>query len=221
MGAAIGQILGAAVGVAISPVPIIALILMLFSAHAARNSVSFAIGWLAGLTGAGLIVLALNLQSSDGGESTSSGTVKIVIGAVFILLGVRQWRTRPRDGAEPETPAWMAAIDDFSAVKSVGLGILLSAINPKNLALTIAAAVTISGSGLTGGEEVGVMLIFVLIGSLTILVPVVAYLILGDRAEGGLASMREWLDANNHTVMTVLFIIIGAKVLGDGISVVS
>jgi hypothetical protein len=50
---------------------------------------------------------------------------------------------------------------------------------------------------------------------------VVAYLILGDRAEGGLTSMREWLDANNHTVMTVLFIIIGAKVLGDGISVVS
>jgi threonine/homoserine/homoserine lactone efflux protein len=115
----------------------------------------------------------------------------------------------------------MAAIDDFSAVKSVGLGLLLSAINPKNLGLTIAAAMTISGSGLTGGEEVGVMLIFVLIGSLTILLPVVAYLILGDRAEGGLTSMRDWLDANNHTVMTVLFIIIGAKVLGDGISVVS
>ena len=45
MGAAIGDILGAAVGVAISPVPIIAVILMLFTAKATANSISFLIGW--------------------------------------------------------------------------------------------------------------------------------------------------------------------------------
>jgi threonine/homoserine/homoserine lactone efflux protein len=220
MGAAIGQILAAAVGVAISPVPIIALILMLFSNHAARNSLSFLVGWLVGLTAAGMIVLSLNLQSS-GGESDSSGVAKIVIGVVFLVLGLRQWRTRPHHGEEPETPAWMAAIDEFSAVKSCGLGILLSAINPKNLGLTIAAAMSISGAGLSGGEEVGVMLIFVLIASLTIIVPVVAFFLAGDRAEGTLDSMKVWLIANNHTVMTVLFVILGAKLLGDGISISS
>jgi len=220
MGAAIGQILAAAVGVAISPVPIIALILMLFSNHAARNSLSFLVGWLVGLTAAGLIVLSLNLQDS-GGESDSSGVAKIVIGAIFLVLGVRQWRKRPHHGEEPETPPWMAAVDEFSAVKSCGLGILLSAINPKNLGLTIAAAMSISGAGLSGGEEVTVMLIFVLIASLTIIVPVVAYFLAGDRAEGALDSMKTWLVANNHTVMTVLFVILGAKLLGDGISITS
>jgi Na+/phosphate symporter len=221
MGAAIGQILAAAVGVAISPVPIIAVILMLFSNHAARNSLSFLVGWLVGLTAVGLIVLSLNLQDSGGGESDSSGTTKIVIGAIFLLLGVRQWRTRPRHGEEAATPAWMAAIDDFSAVKSCGLGILLSAVNPKNLGLTIAAALSISGAGLSGSEEVAVMLIFVLIGSLTIIVPLVGYLVAGDRAQGALDSMKAWLIANNHTVMTILFLILGAKLLGDGISITS
>ena len=59
MGAAIGQILGSAVGVAISPMPIIAVILMLFSKKATVNSLSFLFGWLLGLGGVGMIVLAL------------------------------------------------------------------------------------------------------------------------------------------------------------------
>jgi len=44
MGAAVGGILGGAVGVAISPVPIIAVILMLFSRSAVRNSLAFVAG---------------------------------------------------------------------------------------------------------------------------------------------------------------------------------
>ena len=60
MGAAIGAILAAAVGVAISPVPIIAVILMLFSGAATRNSLSFLVGWIIGLLGAGLIVLGMD-----------------------------------------------------------------------------------------------------------------------------------------------------------------
>ena len=58
---AIGQILGDAVGVAISPVPIIALILMLFSAAAGRNSLAFLAGWLIGLSAVGIVALALGI----------------------------------------------------------------------------------------------------------------------------------------------------------------
>ncbi len=46
MGQAIGAILGQAVGVAISPVPIIAVILMLFSKGSKANSISFLVGWI-------------------------------------------------------------------------------------------------------------------------------------------------------------------------------
>ena len=71
MGAAIGDILGNAVGVAISPVPIIAVILMLFTPRAKANSLGFLLGWIVGLGVAGTVVLALGLEGSDGGEASS------------------------------------------------------------------------------------------------------------------------------------------------------
>jgi threonine/homoserine/homoserine lactone efflux protein len=220
MGAAIGQILGFAVGVAISPVPIIALILMLFSNKATANSLSFTAGWLLGLLGAGLVVLALGLEASSGEPSDTSGYVKIAIGVLFFFLGWKQWKERPTGDEEPQMPGWMASIEDFSAVKALGVGLLLSAANPKNLGLTIAAAATIGASGLDASEEFIVLVVFVLLASMTILVPVGIYLIMGSKATPVLTSMKEWLIANNNTVMMVLFVVLGAKLLGDGISIV-
>ncbi len=221
MGAAIGAILASAVGVAISPVPVIAVILMLFSGAATRNSLSFLFGWLLGLTAAGLIVLGIGFAESDDGPTTAAGVVKVLIGALFLALGVRQWRSRPSPGEAADVPAWMATIDDFSAGKSFGIGVLLSAVNPKNLGLTIAAATTITASGLSTGEELTVLAVFVVIASSTVAIPVVVNLVAGERAAPTLDSMKEWLIANNATVMGVLFVVLGAKVLGDGIAILA
>ncbi len=221
MGAAIGEILAFALGVAISPVPIIAVILMLFTGKARSNSVSFVAGWLLGLLLAGGVVLAIGLEASEGGESDVSGVIKILIGVLFLFLGLKQWSGRPKNDEEPQMPAWMASIDDFTAVKSFGLAFVLAAVNPKNLGLTIAAAAAISAGGLEAGEEVAVLVIFVLLASLTVAVPVIWYLIAGSRAEHELNVMKDWLVANNNTVMAVLFIVLGAKVLGDGISIIA
>ena len=220
MGAAIGQILGFAVGVAISPVPIIALILMLFSKRAASNSLAFLGGWIAGLAIVTIVVLALELEGSDG-DSDSGGWLKILIGVVFVALGVMQWRNRPAEGEEPDMPAWMASIDEFTAAKAIGMGVLLSAVNPKNLGLTLAAATTIGRAGLDPGEEAVVGAVYVLLASSTLIVPVVGYLAAKEAMTPVLDSMKAWLTHNNATVMSVLFVVLGAKVLGDGITLVT
>ena len=222
MGSAIGETLPVAVAVAVSPVPIIAVILMLFTPKARTNSVAFLFGWLLGLIVVGSIVLiAGDFASDDSGESTVSGVVKLGLGLLFLLLAVRNWRSRPRAGEDPQLPGWMAAIDDFGAGKSAGMAALLSGLNPKNLALTVAAAATIAGAGLTTGEEVGAFAVFVAIASVTVAAPVLVYLIMGERVEDGLNSLKGWLIANNNTVMAVLFVVFGAKLLGDGISILS
>ena len=221
MGEAIGAILGQAVGVAISPVPVIAVILMLFSKAAKVNSISFLVGWIVGLLGARLIVLALGISSSDGAPSTASGWIKIAIGALFLALGVKQWKGRPKKGETAAVPGWMSSIDGFSAAKAFGAGVLLSGVNPKNLGLTIAAAATIGGGGLSSGDEIVVMVVFVLIASLTVAAPVILNLIMGSKAEHTLTEMKEWLTDNNATVMSVLFVVLGAKVLGAGVSIVA
>jgi hypothetical protein len=221
MGAAIGAILASAVGVAISPVPIIAVILMLFSGAATRNSVAFLVGWIVGLLGAGMVVLGVGFAENEDGPTTVGGVIKILIGVLFVVLGVKQWRSRPGPGEEAQMPAWMASIDDFTMGKSFGIGLLLAGVNPKNLGLTIAAASTISAAGLSSGEELTVLVIFVVLASLTVAVPVIANLIAGEKAAPTLNTMKTWLIHNNATVMAVLLVVLGAKVLGDGIAIVA
>jgi hypothetical protein len=216
-----GEVLGLAVGVAISPVPIIAVILMLFSKSATVNSLSFLAGWVIGLLGVGIVVLASGLSSSDGAPSTASGWVKVLVGVLLLALGVKQWRSRPASGETASVPAWMATIDGFTPVKSFGVGVLLSAVNPKNLGLTLAAAATIGASGLSTGDEYVVLVLFVLVASATVATPVILNLVLGSRAEHALSEMKQWLTANNATVMGVLFFVLGANVLGTGISILA
>lgn len=217
MGQAIGQILGLAAGVAISPVPVIALILMLFSKRAASNSLSFLAGWLVGLTVVIVIVFAIGLDDS-GDDSGGGGWVKLVIGALFLALAAKQWRSRPADGDTPQMPAWMSSIDEFTAVKAFGMAVLLSGVNPKNLGLTIAAATTIGSFGLDGGEQAVVGAVYVFLASITLIVPVVGYLAARDKMSPVLDSMKTWLTTNNATVMAILLAVLGAKVLGDGIT---
>lgn len=221
MSATFGEVLGLAVGVAISPVPIIAVILMLFSKSATVNSLSFLAGWVIGLLGVGVVVLASGLSSSDGAPSTASGWIKVLIGVLLLALGVKQWRSRPAPGDTAPVPAWMATIDGFTPVKSFGVGVLLSAVNPKNLGLTLAAAATIGASGLSTGDEYVVLVLFVLVASATVATPVILNLVLGSRAEHTLSEMKQWLTANNATVMGVLFFVLGANVLGTGISILA
>lgn len=223
MGDAIGQILPLAIGVALSPVPIIAVILILFTPGARLNSLSFLIGWVLGLAAAGGIFLALGdiAASEGGGESTTSAVVKIVMGVLLLLLALRNWRSRPGKDEEAELPKWMNALDKFNAVKSAGIAFLLSGINPKNLVLTAGAALTINSIVAGAGEQILTLALFILISSLTVGGPVLIYLIMGERIEGALTSLKQWLAANNAAVMAVLLIVFGFKLIGDGISILS
>ena len=118
-------------------------------------------------------------------------------------------------------PGWMATINDFTVAKSFGLAFLLAGVNPKNLGLTVAAVVRITGSGLSTGEEIATLAVFVGIASLTVAAPVLINMALGSKAESSLNVMKEWLVANNNVVMAVLFVVLGTKVLGDGIAIVA
>jgi threonine/homoserine/homoserine lactone efflux protein len=155
MGNAIGEILPLAVGVATSPVPIIAIVLMLGTPRARSNGPAFALGWVAGLTVVGAVVLVLasgSAQQDDGDPETWVSVVKLALGALFLLLAAHTWRGRPRAGQDAPMPKWMQAIDTFTTGKSLGFGVVLSGVNPKNLALTVAAAASIAQTGISAGR---------------------------------------------------------------------
>ena len=218
MNLVIGEILPLAVGIAISPIPIIAAILMLLSPRAKGTSVGFMIGWLAGIVVAIVLFSLLSSVSppETGGRSPAAGVIKIILGVLLLVLAIKQWRTRPAKGNQASLPKWMSAIDSMSAVKALWLGFLLAAANPKNLLLAIAAGVIVGGAGLTVGQMVVVITIFVLLAASTVLVPVFSYLIASARLVGPLDKLRQWLIDNNAVIMAVLLLILGVALIGKG-----
>ena len=221
MGEAIGQALSLAVGVALSPVPIIAVILMLVTPRARANGPAFVVGWLLGLAVVGAIVLLLAdpAGASDEGEpATWVSLLELALGLAALLIAIKQWRGRPHEGEQAETPKWMAAIDRFTAPKALGAGVVLSGANPKNLLLAVAAAAAIAKTGIPGGEQAIAYAVFALIGTVGVAVPVVIYFALGDRAGPLLDELKGWLGRNNAVIMAVLMLVIGAKLIGDAVA---
>jgi threonine/homoserine/homoserine lactone efflux protein len=223
MGEAIGDLLPAALGVALSPVPIIAVILMLGTPRARTNGPAFALGWIIGLVVVVTLVLVLTGDAGDPDSDVSSavGWSKVVLGALFLLMAARQWRSRPRPGVEPAMPKWMAATETFSPAASLGLGALLSGVNPKNLALAFAAAASIAQAQLPTGEEVATVAVFVIVASLTVAGPVLFYLVAPQRATGPLREIKDTMAAHNAVIMAVVLLVLGAKLVGDGIRVLT
>ncbi|OJX74035.1 GAP family protein [Leifsonia sp. 71-9] len=221
MGGAIGDTLPLALGIAISPIPIIAAILMLLSPKARGTSVGFLLGWLLGIIVAVVVFTLLSglIPAADPDASQPiGGTIKIVLGVLLLLLALRQWRSRPKPGETAALPKWMAAIDQMTAGRSLGLAFILAAVNPKNLLLAAGAGVAIGTAGLSVGADIVVIVIFVIVAASSVAIPVIGYLLAADRIRGPLDSLRGWLVGNNATVMSVLLLVIGVVLIGKGIA---
>lgn len=217
---AIGATLPAAVAIAVSPVPIIAVILMLMSPLAIRLGSAFLCGWSAGI----LLVTSVFAVAADsvpsGGTDDSQpvlGGVQLVLGTALLLLGWRQWRSRPAPGESATLPAWMTKIDGMTVPAATGLGFVLAALNPKNLLVAAAAGASIGSEGLQPGELAVVLVVFSALAAASVLTPVTLAALAPRTAAGVLAAIRLWLTENNPVIMMVLFLVLGANVLGNGI----
>ncbi|MFF2464274.1 GAP family protein [Streptomyces mirabilis] len=150
---------------------------------------------------------------------------------LLVLFGARQWHRRPKDPSQGRLPKWMAAMDRLTPVKVFGFGLglglglalalALAALNAKTAPLTIAAAASIGSAGLSVGQEITSPAIFVLIATLGLLAPLGVYMVGGERAKTTLGNWKDWAAQHNVAVMAVLFFVIGLKLLGDGIGILT
>jgi threonine/homoserine/homoserine lactone efflux protein len=220
MAEAIGSVLPLAVGVALSPMPIVAVVLMLVTRQARVNGPVFVLGWVAGLAAVGAVVLVF-AGPADAGTSDEPATwvsvVELVLGALLLLVAVRQWRARPQGDHEPPMPGWMRSIDGFTPLKAGAAGVVLSALNPKNLLLAAAAAASIAQTDISASEQAVAYGVFAVIGTVGVAAPVVMYFALGDRAPELLEDLKTWMARNNAVIVAVLCLVIGAKLIGDAI----
>jgi threonine/homoserine/homoserine lactone efflux protein len=220
MGTELGELFVGATAVAISPVPIVAAILILFSAHARRNGIFYLLGWLLGL----LIVLGIVLLlpgNRDFSRSaallvTGGALLRITVGLFFLAAAFVIWLRRPKTGQPHPMPAWTEKLTEISGIQALLLAVGLAVINPKNLAVAVSLLLSLLETGAGPRESRLVLLVFVALGSVTVAVPVIYRLAAGKRADQHLQTWKEWLIYHNASVMCVLFILMGMLIFGKG-----
>jgi threonine/homoserine/homoserine lactone efflux protein len=219
LGHAIGQLLPAAAAVALSPIPIVGIVLVLDGPGARKAGPAFAVGWVGALAVVSTVVVLVAGNAKDPTSDTATGVnwLLAAIGALFLVMAARQWQRRPKDGEAPETPGWMATVESASPVRAFVLGAALAGANPKNLALTLAASASIAEAGLDGADTAIAIAVFVILGSLTVVGAVVFHLVAPKASAPPLASVRRFMSDNNATIMMVILLILGLKILGDAL----
>jgi threonine/homoserine/homoserine lactone efflux protein len=196
-------------------------VLMLATPRGRTNGPAFLLGWVIGLAAVGTIVLLVSSgasASSDGAPATWVSILKIVLGLLLVALAVKQYRGRPRGDTEPQLPGWMKSIDTFTPVKTTGMGLLLSAVNPKNLLLTVGAAAAVAQTGASTVDQAVALAVFVLVATLGVGAPIAIYFLMAGRATKILDELHDWMARENATIMAVICLVIGAKLIGDAIT---
>lgn len=211
----ISQLLTPALGIAISPLPIVGLILILLGESAKRNSLFFSVGWLLG----NLItfILALFFMGVTTGSSDTGMIQKIVfavLGGLLIYIAVKTFMKRTKVGEEPKTPKWFAKMTSLKPAGAVGFGIVLSSANPKNLLLSLSAGAAAGAVTQSISEDGLAILLFGLIATSTIVIPTILFSFMGDKISHKLDEMKNWLIYNNDTITAVMLLFIGIKILG-------
>jgi hypothetical protein len=220
MSDAFGQMLPFALVIALSPIPIVAVIAMLFSQRATGNGIAFLAGWVVGVAGGLALFTALAGEALGAGDEPSTGVtvLRFVLGVALLALAVKKWRGRPRPGDEVAMPAWMSRIDAIAPARALGLAVLLGSVNPKNLAMNLAAAAVVVSVGVEGADRAVVIALYTAVASVPVALAVGYRLFAGERGAVVLDRLRGWLAANEATVMVVLLLVFGVKLIGDAIT---
>ena len=221
MGPAIGGSLVMAIGIAITPLAITVTLIVLTTPQARVNGPAFIVGWflaLAVVGGLALIVMGSTSASHSGMPADWVSWLKIALGIVLLLLAIYEVGRRPGTDRLTARPSWTQRLDEVGPPGALALGALLAGARPKNILLVIAGAAVIAGTGISFKQQSIAYVVFAAIATIGVAIPVVTYFVMGDKAPGTLRALQEWIGRNSAPIVSVLCLVIGANLIGAGIS---
>ncbi len=234
------EIVGLGLVAAANPLPVIGQLALVTRADGRPAALGLTAGWAGALVvvtgllaaGAAAVVGALFGAPADGqryaayepgvGADASGGGggaswIPVLIGLALLVLGVLSWLKKPRDPDAP--PSRLArAFDTLTPAKAVLLGAGLALVKPKTIAAVIGASAIIGADELPFGPSALLVVLFAVVGSLTIGLPLVLAVVGGARSAGLLASMQSALSRHSARITGGLLFVIGAIILVMGVT---
>jgi threonine/homoserine/homoserine lactone efflux protein len=199
-------------GITLEPFPLTAFVLVLSADQGTRKGLAFILGWLACLI---LVIAAVMLATGDKPPkpqtppSTAILAVKLALGVILILIGLRQWR---RMGRPPKQSAWMAGLSDLSLWSVAGLAVFL-----QPWALVAAGAATVAQAKLANAGSYLALTGFCLLAMSSFLYLELYALFAGTRADEKLKRLRNWLNTHSGHVVIVVCLLLGFWLAGKSI----
>lgn len=212
----VGDALVYAAGVAVSPIAIASILLLLTSRGASANGTSFAVGWAAGVALlAGVFAVLVRVVGIVDKHPVWIALLELVLGGVFVVAAAALLGRQARRKAQ--SLMFVTAVDTLTPARAAGVGSVLSAANPKAMALALGAAVTLAREGAGGVTTVETVSLFATIGSAGVLIPLGAHFAFRSRSRSVLAGARAWLVRYEIPVFVLLGLAIGAVSITDGL----
>ena len=213
----LGELVPLALVVALSPVSIIpAVVLVLHTEHPTPTGLAFMAGWLSALAlSTAVFVQVPHLFDGIGRESPRwASWLRITIGALLILLALGRWLTRGRSTARP--PALLSRLRRITPATATLIGFALVLANPKVLVMNAAAGLIIGAAAVGVSGWLAVAFYTALAGS-TVIAPVLAYVIAGERVDHQLERVREWVQRKHAVVTAVILMVVGIVLAYTGV----
>jgi threonine/homoserine/homoserine lactone efflux protein len=184
---------------AASPLALAAALVVLRSGRGRLNGTAFAVGFVAGqalVVFAAYAIGSASVEERSKGHTTLSGLIELGIGVVLLVVAARlRARPLPRPRASgPRGQAILARLQRLGPFQALGAGALIGIGGPKRLVISVLAAATISVSTLGTDGEVALAVVYILIATVLVWLPVGLYVIAGKRAEQWIVDLREWLN---------------------------
>lgn len=217
---AIGKMLPAVMAIALTPIQIVAAVVVLGGPQGRAGGFAFLTGWLVAL---GALVTVAILLVDKLGESGRTPTpllhwIQLAAGLLLLVMAIRLWRKRKKNGEEPATPKWLTHLGEARPVQAFVAGASTAAANPKIVALVLSSATSIAYLALSAWQLVAVVILFVLLGSTPLITLVVAHARGGVATASRVRGLKGFMLRHNDVILTVVLAMLGVSLLGNGIS---
>ncbi len=213
--AEIVELIPLALVIALSPLSVIPGILMLHTPRPRPTGLAFLGGWTLGIAAVtAAFVVASDLAGGLDKAPPGAAYVRIAIGVLLIAFGLYRWFTRNRS---EHTPKWMTSMTSIGPSRAFVTALVLTVANIKALLICAAAGAAIGTAALGRTGSWIAALVFTAIAVSSVAIPILGYLIVGERLDPPLNRLRVWMATNHGGLVAAILLVIGVALLYKGI----
>ncbi len=215
------QVLLFAFVAAASPIALGSTLVVLGSRGGRWNGLSFAVGVVLGQAILCAVAYALGTAALPVGahpHETLRALLELALGLALLVAGAYVW-ARPADRPHKPNSRSKAVLDRLAhlnvfSVFAAGAALTLG---PKRLGLTVLVTATISAADLSNAETAALTLLYVVVATALVTVPVVLAILFGPRAETWMTDVQTWLAAHKRPLTFYPLTGLGVLVIIDAL----